>query len=198
MKMKKSLLIASLSSILLTNPSYAEEIGIDAGPFDLHFSESFSGFNNFVNEPNRVIVLDSPICRAILQQKKLEFIVETRDKINDKEMKITTKRVTVEPYAFGFTKDHQPVLRGTVIDEKLIREISIKFGEDVLAQKSNQNQKNTAALEVKNKDEDQNSNSFSSLFRSHKSKDNVESLNLRKVIECVVLLKIPILMLQKV
>lgn len=190
MKMKKMLFLAYASTSLFAG--YLEGFGLTFGPFDMRFGdESSPGYRR--NEyPRREEVLDNPICRAISQQQQVEFLVELKEKINAKEMKITTKRVLVDPYAFGFTKEQQPILRGAVVDEKLVREVTIKFGEDQVpdekARDNNQNRVSARAnesdnisVEVKNKNEEQNNKSFSGVFRSHKSKENVESLNITKV-----------------
>jgi hypothetical protein len=45
-------------------------------------------------------------------------------------MKIVTKHLIVEPYAFGITNEGKPVLRGKVVEEKVIQEVTVKYGED--------------------------------------------------------------------
>jgi hypothetical protein len=191
MKLKKMIILAAVSTTLFASIPNLEGFGLNFGPFDLRFGEDNGRDDRGYEGSRREAILDNPICRAISQQQKLEFLVEGKEKINAKEVKITTKRVTVEPYAFGFTKDRQPVLRGAVVDEKLVREVTIKFGEnqpEAEAPGNNPNHVSAQAkesdditIEVKNKGEEQNNKSFSGLFRSHKSKENVESLNLTKV-----------------
>lgn len=127
MKFLNSLL---LSSALLTSSIYGDGFGFSVGPFDLQFGIGNSGtvFEAYV--PGRNPMLDNPICEAISTQLQLGFTVEGREVVNSKEIKIITKRLVVEPYVFGVTKDGKPVLRGKIISEKLIKEATVKFGED--------------------------------------------------------------------
>lgn len=185
---------AALASVILLTTGGLEGFGINFGPFDLQFGSAYNGYGSgytreyrtYTETPNHAALLDTPICRAIEQQKKLEFIVEAKEKVNAKETKITTKRVIVEPYAFGFTKEKQPVLRGIVTSEQLIREITIKQGDDQPSDSQQKayatdNEDDEITVEIKDKKEEQDKSFFSGLFRSHKSKDDVESLNLSKV-----------------
>ena len=121
MKFKKMIVLAGVSTALFASIPNLEAFGLNFGPFHLRFGEDDGSDARRYEGPRREAILDNPICRAISRQQKLEFIVEGKEKINAKEVKITTKRVTVEPYAFGFTKDRQPVLRGAVVDEKLVK-----------------------------------------------------------------------------
>lgn len=75
-------------------------------------------------------VVNDPICYAISNNKKLEVVVKVTEKINAKEIRTVTKQIIIEPYAFGWSKDKQPVLRGNIVDEKLIKEVNVKYAED--------------------------------------------------------------------
>lgn len=119
--MKKTL----LSVLFLTSALNADGFGINLGPFSLQFNVD----GTYYADDHRD-VLDSPICVAISNQKRLDLIVEGKERLNDREMRITTKRIVVEPYAFGVTKENRPVLQGNVISEKLIKEVTVKYGED--------------------------------------------------------------------
>ena len=114
-----------ISALLLTSALSAEAFGINLGPFSLQFNVDGTYYANDHRD-----VLDSPICVAITNQKRLDLIVEGKETINDREMRITTKRIVVEPYAFGVTKDNRPILQGNIISEKLIKEVNVKYGED--------------------------------------------------------------------
>lgn len=159
--MNKSLFILTTAA-LLSSSSYVNSVGIGVGPFDIEFNAGYNdSFGPGMRGSNKFY---DPICRAISQQKKLEFIAVSKETTAN-EIKITTKRVVVEPYAFGFTKDNLPILRGTVTEEKLIKEVTVKFGED--NQKPNRDENKEGAV--------------SGTFRPAKSKDNVETLNLTRV-----------------
>lgn len=75
---------------------------------------------------------DSPICYAIKNQKQIELLIDTKEKSNKREMKITTKKIVIDPYLLGVTKEGKIAVRGNVASEKMIKEVSIKFGEDKL------------------------------------------------------------------
>lgn len=134
MKFFSSLVLGAL----LAGSLYGDGFGFNIGPFDLQFgvgSDGYyeSGYEGIYNQGRYVqrnAVLDNPICDAISHQQQLGFTVEGREVVNTKEVKIITKHLIVEPYAFGVTRDGKPVLRGKVIDEKLVKEVSVKFGEE--------------------------------------------------------------------
>ena len=126
--MKKTILAA----LLLTSSLSADAFGINLGPFSLQFNVD----GTYYADDHRD-VLDSPICVAITNQKRLDVIVEGKEKLNEREMRITTKRIVVEPYAFGVTKEGRPILQGNVLSEKLIKEVTVKYGEDKFAGSEN-------------------------------------------------------------
>lgn len=119
--MNKIIILALLTAPLLN----AESFGINLGPFSLQFNID----GTFYRDDHRDI-LDSPICYAIANQKRIDVIVEGKEKISPNEFRITRKRIVIEPYAFGFTKENSPVLRGNIIHEKLIKEVTIKYGDE--------------------------------------------------------------------
>jgi hypothetical protein len=124
-----------LGTLLIAGPAYADGFGVDAGPFSLQFGVGDNGYPNnpnggYVVEHN--VVEDHPICAAITHQQQLGFVTETREILNTKELKIVTKHLVVEPYAFGITREGQPVLRGKVVEEKLLQEVTVKYGDDQL------------------------------------------------------------------
>lgn len=123
MKMLSSLILGSL---LLTSSIQAQDFGFNLGPFSMQFNVGSSYYAK-----DHMDILDAPICNAISNQKQLDVIVESKEKINSKEVRMTTKRLTIEPYAFGVTLDGKPVLNGNIISEKLIKEVTVKFGEEM-------------------------------------------------------------------
>lgn len=114
----KFLRTITLGALLLSASISAEVFNFNVGPFSLIFNAGHRAF------------LDAPICYAISNQKQLEVIVENKEKVSAKEMKVTVKMLVIEPYAFGVTREDKPVLQGNVVEEKLVKEVSIKYGED--------------------------------------------------------------------
>lgn len=155
--MKKIGLVA-LSAVMLVGSIYADGFGFNLGPFSVQF-----------NAPNgdyvavKRNVLDEPICQAIVGLKQLELTLETRETLNTKEQKVVTKSVIVEPYAFGITREGKPVLKGVIVDEKLVREVTVKYGEETFDEP----------------DTVQKKSYFSGLFSSDKS----QNIDIRKVVD---------------
>lgn len=110
---------------MLAGSVYAQELGIQKGPFDLQFNTS-EGTYVYEYKP----VLDNPICDAISNQRQLEMTIDKMEKISDKEIRIVSKRVVVEPYAFGINSDGKPILRGNVVEEKVLKKVTVKFEEE--------------------------------------------------------------------
>ena len=157
MRLLQSLITGAL---LLGSSVYADGFGIGIGPFNLQFNagESYTPFSTYTT------VLDNPICDAISHQNQLEIIIEASDKVSAKEIKVVTKKLILEPYAFGITRDGKPVLRGNVFDEHLIKEVTVRYGEDQFEEKTISS-------------EEKNNGYFSGWFKSDKSKN----IDLRKV-----------------
>lgn len=74
--------------------------------------------------------INNPVCNAIKHQKRMEMLVENQEILNKREMRIVTNKYVVEPYAFGMTNDGKPVFYGKVIEEKLEKDMTVKFGID--------------------------------------------------------------------
>ena len=123
MNILKNLTIASI--LFASAAASADGIGFNIGPFSLQLN---SGEVYYANDHRDV--LDSPICYAIANQKRLGLVLEVKVKVSANEIKITTKRLVVEPYAFGMTSEGKPVLKGNVVEEKLIKEVAVKYGEN--------------------------------------------------------------------
>lgn len=118
-----------LGMMLMAGTAFADGFGFNIGPFDMQFGvRTGSSDGSYVVE--RRTALDNPICAAISSQQQLGFTVEGKEIISTKEIKIVTKHLIVEPYAFGVTQDGKPILRGNVVNEKLIKEVSVKYGEE--------------------------------------------------------------------
>lgn len=126
-----------LASMLMISSAYADGFGINLGPFSLQLGGYGGDF--IVSHRN---IVDQPICFAIDNHKRLVISIEGVEIVSSKEKKIISKQILVEPYAFGVTRDGKPVLNGNIVEEKLIREVSVKFGEDRFDEpnrKSNEN-----------------------------------------------------------
>lgn len=138
----------------------AQGLGFNIGPFSMQFNLDGSYYANDHRD-----VLDSPICYAIENHKKLDMIVESHEKVSSKEFRIVTKKLIVAPYAFGITQDGKPVLNGSVTNEKLIKEVTIKYGDDQI---------DIAAEDSAGKED---RGFFSGWFKSEKS----ENIDIRKI-----------------
>lgn len=114
-----------LALSLLANSVFGVGLGISVGPFDLNFGVSYDTY-----AVTHRHFLDNPICNAITDQNRLEIILEQAENVSTKEKKIVTKKIIVEPYAFGVTREGRPILRGNVVEEKLIKEITLKYGDE--------------------------------------------------------------------
>lgn len=114
---------------LVASSAYGIGFGFDVGPFNLQLQAPVGGYIE-----DRDSIVDDPICTAIENQQRLAITVEGVETVSTKEKKIVTKRVVVEPYAFGITRQGAPVLRGNVVEEKMLQEVTVKYGEDRFAE----------------------------------------------------------------
>jgi hypothetical protein len=121
----RHLLSILLSMTFACGSVYGDGFGFSLGPFSLLFG-SFDG--DYLIAHRRV--LDNPICYAISHRKKLEIIVEGAEIVNSKEKKIVSKEITVEPYAFGINEEGKPFLKGKVVQEKMLKEVTVKYGDE--------------------------------------------------------------------
>lgn len=156
-----------LGSFLIAGLGHADGFGFNIGPFSLQFG--LPSVHGSYGMPVRSI-LDNPICYAISNRKQLEMTVEGAENVSAKERKIITKRLVVEPYAFGITREGAPVLRGNVVSEKFISEITLKYGEDKFDEETGSAKSNEKGY-------------FSGLFSSDKSRN----IDIRKVSDVRVL-----------
>lgn len=123
MNLFKSLMAASL---LFAGSAHAIGFGFDLGPFNMQLNAP----PEIYVESGRAMVND-PICAAISNQQRLEIIVEGVETVSTKEKKVVTRKLIVEPYAFGMTQNGAPLLRGNVVEDKLIKEVTIKNEDDI-------------------------------------------------------------------
>ena len=122
MKLTKILTAAAL---LMTGALSAAGIGINLGPFNLQLEAG----GRLPSELK--IVLDSPVCYAIGNQKRLEIIVETTENRNSNEIFVEVKKLIVEPYAFGITREGRPIISGIVVESKKLKEVTVvKYDAD--------------------------------------------------------------------
>lgn len=145
-------------------------VTFEAGPFSLQFG--LSGDSRGTYDP--IPYIAQPVCNAIEDQKRIEIIVENKEKPSKNEIKIVKKRLTVEPYAFGLNKRHQPLLIGNVVEEKQIREVTVKYTDE--EEPDDQNWRN------RRWDRGYLSGEFESYSSSEsKSKGKVTRINIQKV-----------------
>lgn len=113
----------AFGSMLITSLCFADGFGFNLGPFSMQF-------NVYADRNDYRATFTDPFCFAIAQQKQIEMVVEGTEKLNAREIKIVTKKLIVEPYAFAIARDGKPLLNGNVAEEKLVREVTVKYGED--------------------------------------------------------------------
>lgn len=123
-----------LAIIALSSSAFAD-LGLGVGPFSLRFGASDDGYYSSF-EP-----IENPLCFAISDQRQLIVLVEGVDVSNPKEKKISIKKLLVEPYAYGVTANGEPVLRGNVVKENLVKEVIIKTYDDSVQENDNPNWK---------------------------------------------------------
>lgn len=161
----KILNLAIIAATLVTGSVYADGFGFNVGPFNLQFGGYGADY-----VPNDRNALDQPICYAISHQNRLDIAVEGVEIVNSKEKKIVSKRLIVEPYAFGVTREGKPILRGNIIEEKLIKEVTVKYGDEKFEE---------AAVSKDDKDK--------GYFSGKLSTDKNQNIDIRKVVEIKVL-----------
>jgi hypothetical protein len=110
--------------LLAFSSVYADGFGINLGPFSLQIG----GYGGDYISVHRNL-LDQPICSAIANQNRLDIVIEGVDIVNSKEKKVVRKRIVIEPYVFGVTNEGKPILNGNIVEEKLIKEVTVKFGD---------------------------------------------------------------------
>ena len=120
----KKIVSALFAIACLTGPVYAD-LGFFLGPFSLELGG---------RGDTPAFAIDArdtyPICRAIDDQSLLNLIVRVREKVSDKEFKVTVKKITIEPYLFGRNNRRQHVLKGKITNEAVVKEVTVKYGEE--------------------------------------------------------------------
>lgn len=118
-------------------------LGVSVGPFSLSldgvgvYDEGYGDRGYIVGRRGTPVVVqrrlqmfDNPICYAIQQRKLLEMTVEWTENIDAKNLKSTIKRITIEPYLFGRDRNGNPILRGKIISDVMLKEVAVKFGDE--------------------------------------------------------------------
>lgn len=161
----KKIFLSSLGAFCLVSASVQGlGFGVKLGPFELELGGGIAS--------NRKVILEDPICYAIRTRKLLELIMEWEE-TNRNETIIITKKVTIEPYLFGRTKDGQPIIRGNVVADTVIKEITVKYPDD------------ERDFHDEDSNEEKEEGFFSGLFRSSKkgqTKSDLDTLNVQKIV----------------
>lgn len=113
--MRKSL----ISLFLILTPLSVSAFGIQIGPFSLELGENV--------QADRGTIIDTPVCAAIRAHKQIEVVLEVNSKVNDQEFSSVIKKVLVEPYVLGTAKDGRVVLKGNIVKEEVLKEVSVKY-----------------------------------------------------------------------
>ncbi len=126
-----------VSASLFTGALAAQGFDFGAGPFSLQFGYGDGNGNGdgngggyIMQQDTRADRLDNPICMAISHQQRLAITVVSKEIVSTKEKKVVIKKLIIEPYAFGTTQDGKPVLKGNVVEDKTVKEVSVTYGED--------------------------------------------------------------------
>lgn len=109
---------------LYTMSASAAFLGLDLGPFEFELKSRPT-----VTKPRYFDLL----CRAIQMHKQIEIVLEWQEWENSNERKTITKQLILEPYLIGKTNDGRPLLRGNIVSEKLLKETSVKYGDQSTA-----------------------------------------------------------------
>ena len=149
----------ALGALFFSSAAYGQGFGFNIGPFNMQFDMEGTYYANDHKD-----VLDSPLCYAIANQKYVDMIVEGQEKVNANELKIIKKRLVVAPYAFAVTQAGKPMLQGNIISEKLIKEVTVKYGEDKFGDKEWSDKKDEQGF-------------FSGWFKSDKS----QTIDIQKI-----------------
>jgi len=124
----------TLLSSLLISSTYLNAFEFGIGPFGIRFGAPsvvvVQTPDNAPSQFNNRNTREGTLCYAISNQKRVELIVEGSDIINSKEKRIVTKKLIVEPYVLGLTKDGQMALNGAVVEEQLVKEVTVKYGDE--------------------------------------------------------------------
>lgn len=158
----------STALIAIASPMSLQGLSIGLGPFSVQLLPD-AGI-----VPSDVYFVDRPICYAISAHKQLEILVENKETTEKNEQKVEVKKIIVDPYVFGMGKKGLPILQGNVVEEKMVKEITIKYGEDVDIEAENKEWKSKQKIGF-----------FSGHFFSQKNKTT--SINFQKVIDFRVL-----------
>lgn len=128
--MKKQLI--SFSMLLVTCTSlisaqlFQEPASFTIGPLHIQFNDGNFG-TYFVKNKG---ILDNPICYGITHHKAIVMLLIIRERISNDEIKFTTKRLVVEPYAFAVTKDLEPILEGNITEEVTVKHVITKYVDE--------------------------------------------------------------------
>lgn len=151
-------------AILVSNLGYSQGFNFHLGPFDLQFGLNWPDYESAY--PAEGSFLNEPICYAITNQKQLSVIVRGKEQVGENGWKTVEKAITIEPYVFGLNKSGNPILRGSIVKEKMIREVTVKYGDEP----------SEALPEVKK--EREKTGFFSGLFK-RKQENKVETINIQ-------------------
>lgn len=96
----------------------------DLGPAELRFFGK--GGDSYLF--NRRSIRSNPLCYAIANKKMLSMTIETVRKV-DRKIIISSKRITIEPYVFGYASGGQSLLSGNIVEERPYGERVLEVGD---------------------------------------------------------------------
>lgn len=110
-----------VSLMLLISPAIVSGLGIQVGPFSIELGGGIHA--------DRGRILGNPVCHAIKNHKQMEVVLVVDTKVNDQEFSSVTKKVLFEPYLVGVDVSGIPVLKGNILKEEILKEVSVKYAK---------------------------------------------------------------------
>lgn len=112
-----------LVGLLLLTPTLEADPGM--GPAELHFIGKGGDAYLF----NRRNIRTNPLCYAIQNKKKLTMLIESVQRVDNRKIIVSTKRIIIEPYVFGYTFGGESLLSGNIVEESLYHENVLEYGD---------------------------------------------------------------------
>lgn len=178
-----------LVTLLLSGQAFSiDGFDFQLGPFNIEFNPVGREYQvNYGSRweprfiPNSRAFLDTPICYAISNFKKLELVVELHEYINKKEKKVLISKLIVEPYVFGFTHEGNLDLKGKIVTGNMLKEVRIKYGIDRFVDPSIPNNKNDEVDENEDESDDYTTYYDTGYYKGKYSSEKYKGIDIRRI-----------------